>query len=405
MAAAGLLGRYLASRITGGGLKIFLGYASERLEAALEVFDFLDEGNDAVWFDKKALVPGDDWDAERLRAQREADLVIHLYSGEIADRAGVVNREIRESLRLVEDQPIESLFLVVIRLDPVHVPVQLLRFQYVDHFENGWREKLTRSLEKRREQLAGRNPTASREIPKADEARQITEEIRMTDAQKIEFEDITDTYECRGDYLRYDGEGLYWDYVNGAIAFHVLSNFFMVRQDFRAFFDDEAGLGDVPMKSEWSTKTEEFFRSGERVSLRFYAYIGYARAAHPNHLVTTLNFFGSEGGPLNIQSLLGHSGSSARKILDYCEKVLMAGFDGDFGDQSFFDRYKSSDEDIWELLSHFNYDRRGMTFNFSSASGLPFVMGVHDAFVPWSVLSGMVSSEDEKLIERISAAA
>lgn len=80
-------------------MKIFLGYASERLEAAQEVYDFLKTLNEDVWFDKVSLTGGDDWDRERATAQQNADFVVHLISADVFSRPGVVNREIKQTLR------------------------------------------------------------------------------------------------------------------------------------------------------------------------------------------------------------------------------------------------------------------------------------------------------------------
>ncbi|SMC57389.1 TIR domain-containing protein [Fulvimarina manganoxydans] len=387
----------------GDAVKIFLGYASERLEAAREIYEFLTQWGDEVWFDKEALIGGTDWDAERAEAQRSADLVVHLCSTEILQRSGVVIREIKQSLKLVEDQPFGHLFMVSIRLEPIRLPPELVRFQYIDHFADDWRERLERVIEKRRSQIA---PDRDVRLPRAEPPRALPqqastivsqEEGPVSGSQKIQFEDVTKTYECRGEYLRYDGEGPYWTWVNAAIAAHALEDFFSTRYDFRTLEIDD--FPEDERTSEWSVGTEEFFRDGDRLSLRFYNYIGYARAAHPNHYITTLNFFGEDIGTMDIQRLLGHSVTEARKVLGYCEKVIAAGFqEGTLKDRDFFDGYKEDDEDVWRLLAHFNFDRRGVTFNFSPYDVLPFVYGSHEAFVSWGVLRELVSGHDDRVV-------
>ncbi|UFW51100.1 MULTISPECIES: toll/interleukin-1 receptor domain-containing protein [Bradyrhizobium] len=57
-------------------MEIFLSYPSERLSVAREVYDFLTPLDVRVWFDKASLIPGQDWDLERARAQERADLTI-----------------------------------------------------------------------------------------------------------------------------------------------------------------------------------------------------------------------------------------------------------------------------------------------------------------------------------------
>lgn len=109
-------------------MKIFLGYPSERAEIAREIYEFLKTHDNDVWYDKASLVGGDDWDRERLAAQKDADLVVHLISVEVLTRSGVVNREIKQTLKFAEDQPFGTTYVVPIRLDDLRMPDELLRF-------------------------------------------------------------------------------------------------------------------------------------------------------------------------------------------------------------------------------------------------------------------------------------
>jgi hypothetical protein len=375
-------------------LRIFLGYPSEHEKIAWEVYEFLKSKGDDVWFDKKSLVAGTDWDKERNKGQREAELVVHLYSEAILKRAGVVNREIRQTLRLVEDQPLGALYVIPIRLEPIKLPVELTRFQYFD-FGDDWKERLSEGVEKRRAQLS----SDASETPKQT----VMEEKPLKGLQKIEFENITKSYECRGEYLRYEEKGLYWTYVNGAIAVEVLEGFYGALSDFKRLFVENAEEpGEDRRKHEWSVSTEEFFRSGDMLSLRFYSYIGFAEAAHPNHYVTTLNFFGEDAGSLEIERLLGHSLKSAQKIIAYCEKVILAEFEGEIYKDSFFEGYKENENDLWKLLGQFGFDRKGLTFNFSPYDVLPFVFGSHEVQVPWRFLEDLFSEDYNDIIEKLA---
>ena len=107
-------------------VRIFLGYASEHVQTAWEVYWALKELGDGLWFDKESLVGGDDWDRERAAAQQQAQFVVHLISSEVFARAGVVNREIKQTLKLVEDQPIGPSYALFVRLDEVRARIDLL---------------------------------------------------------------------------------------------------------------------------------------------------------------------------------------------------------------------------------------------------------------------------------------
>lgn len=375
-------------------LKIFLGYPSEYEETALEIYKFLKATGDEIWFDKVSLVAGTDWDQERDQGQREAELVVHLCSNAILARAGVVNREIRQTLRLVEDQPLGSLYVIPIRLEPIKMPLELTRFQYFD-FGDDWKDRLSEGVEKRRAQLTGN-------VKEALQPPQIIEEKPLPGLRKVEFEDVTDAYECRGEYLRYEEEGLYWILVNGALAAHALKGFYDARHDFKFMLDDDGAPYGEGLKHEWSISAEEFFREGDLVSSRFYTYIGYARAAHPNHHITTLNFFGEDSGTATIEQLLGHSVDNANKIMKYCEKVLLAEFEGEIEESLFFDGYKETEEQIWKLLGQFNFDRQGITFNFSPYDVLPYVFGSHEIHVPWRIVEPMLGDGHKSIVEKIT---
>ena len=374
-------------------MKIFLGYPREHETTAWEVYHFLKSADDDVWFDKVSLVAGVEWDRERERGQREADLVVHLLSEAALRRTGVVHREIRQSLRLVEDQPLGALYIISIRLDAMKMPVELTRFQYFD-FAEGWQRDLRVAVEKRREQLTGHTHPGTSEP-------QVTEEKPLSGVEKIEFEDITDAYECRGEYLRYGDDGLYWAYVNSAIAGESLGRFYGTRADFRMLFLDD-GPNEHGMKHEWSLTAEEVFRADDIVSVRFYTYLGFAGAAHPNHYITTMNFLGEQFGSPAIDTLLEFSVENARRVLTYCQKVIIAESEGEIEEGSFFEMYADTDEAVWKLLAQYTIDRQGITFNFSPYDVLPFVFGSHEVRVPWRFIEEMIAARYKPLAEKLS---
>ncbi|WP_158008311.1 TIR domain-containing protein [Methyloceanibacter methanicus] len=374
-------------------MKIFLGYPAEHENIAREVFGLLTAKGDDVWFDKERLVPGMDWDAERDKGQREADLAIHLCSDAIWERRGVVNREIRQSLRLAEDQPFGARYIIPIRIGSFNLPVELTRFQYFD-FGDGWEEQLSSGVEKRREQISVGAPERSRQAVTAGRSHE--------GLRKVEFENITEDHDCRGEYLNYENEGLYWTYLNGAIAALVLEGYFSALSDFKRLYPDNMGEDSGERKHEWSIRSEEFFRFGDMLSVRFYSYIGLAHAAHPSHYITTLNFFGEDAGSISIQELLGHSPDNARRVIRYCEKVIIAEFEDEIGQDSFFGGYADDEDALWKLLSQFGFDTRGLTFNFSPYDVLPYVLGSHEVLVSWRFMEDLIDADYRDILNRLS---
>lgn len=380
-------------------MKIFLGYPSERLAAAEEIYAFLVSEGHEVWFDKRSLVGGDQWDDVRRSAQDQADLLIHLCSPEITERSGVVLREIRYTLKLADDQPFGRLYALFIRLDEFRLPIDLLRFHYLDYFRSDWREKLKASLEK----ASGVSPVSSSEGPTITVEEQVKGDCGM---EKVQFSERTDTFECEGNYLRYHETGLYWEFVNAKLASVALEDFYNIRVD---FLTNESEVSEFN-KSTLELSSDEFFRKDEFVSARVHTYYYWSGAAHPNHYLRSFNFGGSHLGLITMPDLLYHDAKSARKILDYCEKIIDAEIaieneDGENDLSPFFGHHKGDDETVWKLIGQFNFDPKGITVNFSPYDVLPYAFGSREALVPWRFVEGMLNERFRDLPEKLQSIA
>lgn len=384
-------------------MKIFLGYASEHLETAQEVYRFLKTINDEVWFDKDALIGGDDWDRERSEAQKNADFVVHLISKEIFSRPGVVNREIKQTLRLIEDQPIGASYAIFIRLDELRMPVELLRFQYIDYFKETWRDQLSQAVAKRLGQLGGAG-TVLKIAPTKTTTVKSDRGNTSYDAQPstVESSVSTEHYLVSTDYLQYPSGSVYWDFVNARLATEALGGFIGAAADFNQMDDqDKERAREYKAPFEWNFNMQEFFRSGDLLSIRSSVYF-YTGGAHPNYGTTTLNFLGPNYGLCSINELLGHEKEKASRLLDYCEKVLVAMFDdGDVPKDYINDTFKNSNY-TWRLTSQYNFDKKGLTINFSPYDVLPFAFGSHEIFVPWRFVISLLDPKYQFLEDQLN---
>lgn len=362
-------------------MKVFLGYASEHTGTAREIYGFLKSITDDVWFDKESLVGGDDWDRERAAAQQKADFVVHLISSEIFARPGVVNREIKQTLKLVEDQPIGASYVVFMRLDDLRMPAELIRFQYIDHFKDAWRDQLAQAVAKRAAQLGG---VVAKLAPETTTT--VTEKGQTLGGAKqiarVESGVTTEFFIVSSDHIQYPPDGVYWDFVNARLASEALGGFVGAIADFKQLDDDDKRrIKEYNWPHEWGFTMQEFFRRADFLSVRSSIY-WYGGGAHPNHAITTLNFLGPDYGLCTIRDLLGGDDDKAFRLVGYCKKVLLAMFDGegleDFINQSFDDRQYT-----WNLAAQYNFDDRGLTINFSPYDVLPYAFGSHEVFVPW----------------------
>jgi TIR domain-containing protein len=127
-------------------VEIFLSYPSEHVEIARAIYEFLRWIGADVWFDKESLVAGQDWDRERLEAQRRADLTVLICSRETFEKPGVIQREVKQVLDLLNDKPLGRIYLICVRIEEIGFPPELARYQWVNYFEPDWKVKLARSL-------------------------------------------------------------------------------------------------------------------------------------------------------------------------------------------------------------------------------------------------------------------
>ncbi|MFN3172599.1 MAG: TIR domain-containing protein [Hyphomicrobiales bacterium] len=376
-------------------MKIFLGYPSENLSEAEQVFNVLSSIDyTKVWFDKSSLVGGADWDRERSLAQKQADLIVHIYSNSASSRSGVVNREIHQSLELADDQPIGSNFIIPIRVGRAALPGELMKYQYIE-LSDGWQEKLTIAVDFRHQQLmmrAGMNSNSDATTPTTTTiSTNLEPEVKVTLLSEDEPH-----YRCAGEYPQFGRTGLYFDFVNSSIKSDFLDNYFQ----FMAFAQSEDNSPAVRMHderpAEWEGKYRVEYRSGNLISINALQYIDYG-GIHPNYYVRTLNFFGERLGRLSAQDLLCHDDQAARKVLEYCNQVACAEHQawrtGDEGALPDFIGFLEKEEDVWKFLKNFNFHRRGVTFHLAPSELLPHAFGFADFDVPWRFLDEFVNAE------------
>src|SRR5689334_18268900 len=120
-------------------LKVFLSYAKEDIEAARRLRDYVPQRVADVWFDEKSLRPGARWKREITKAIRDADLFIVLLSRASVTKRGVVQREIREALDVMQEVPEDAPFVIPVRLEAVEPDHLALKdIQWVDLFPDPW---------------------------------------------------------------------------------------------------------------------------------------------------------------------------------------------------------------------------------------------------------------------------
>lgn len=134
-------------------LLVFILYASEDKPSARYIASVLEQKGFEPWLDEEQLLPGHDWKLEIERAVDKADAIVVCLSKISINKRGFVQREIKKSLDIADEQPEGSIFLIPARIEQCQVPQRLQGTQWVDLFDPNGIEKLIEALNSRAEEI------------------------------------------------------------------------------------------------------------------------------------------------------------------------------------------------------------------------------------------------------------
>ncbi|MFP4439703.1 MAG: TIR domain-containing protein [Chloroflexaceae bacterium] len=135
-------------------LQIFLCHSNDDKSAIRQLYRRLQENGFAPWLDEEDLLPGQNWREEIPKVVRAAGVVLVCLSRNALDRAGYVQKEIKQALDVADEQPEGSIFVIPVRLEECSIPERLRDLHWVNLFEERGYERLIRSLRHRAEQLS-----------------------------------------------------------------------------------------------------------------------------------------------------------------------------------------------------------------------------------------------------------
>ena len=134
---------------------IFVAYVQEDTRQVERLCDALEAQGFDPWFDRRKLLPGQNWPRSIEDALEATDFVIACFSRNSVSKKGGFQAEIRYALDCARRIPLDEVFLIPVRLDACAVPASIRReIQYIDLFpdwERGFRRIviiLTRQLRK-----------------------------------------------------------------------------------------------------------------------------------------------------------------------------------------------------------------------------------------------------------------
>jgi hypothetical protein len=128
--------------------RIFLCHASNDKARVRELYRKLKEAGYHPWLDEEDLLPGQKWwPAIRKVISDLNNLVVVCLSCNSVNRRGVVQREIKRALDVLDQMPEDAIYLIPARLEDCPVPDRLADLHWVDLFEPRGFERLRRALD------------------------------------------------------------------------------------------------------------------------------------------------------------------------------------------------------------------------------------------------------------------
>ncbi len=97
--------------------KIFLSYAREDEDIALQLYRDLIKNGYKPWMDKEDLLPGVHWKSEIRRVIKESAIFIALLSDRSINKRGYFQKELRHAIDALQEIPESKIFLIPARLD------------------------------------------------------------------------------------------------------------------------------------------------------------------------------------------------------------------------------------------------------------------------------------------------
>jgi len=125
---------------------IFISYAREDREQVLELYRRLKLEGLRLWMDEFDILPGQDWEAVIRSAIKNANLFLACLSNHSVHKRGVVQKEIKLALDILDEFPENQVFVIPVCLGHCVIPERLAKLHWIDLFAQGGYEKLVRSL-------------------------------------------------------------------------------------------------------------------------------------------------------------------------------------------------------------------------------------------------------------------
>lgn len=96
---------------------VFISYAREDAAKAERLYMDLRKADINAWLDTKSLLPGQNWEKEISKAIKNSAYFLALISERSVNKRGVVQKELKKALNVLQEVPSHQIFLIPVRLD------------------------------------------------------------------------------------------------------------------------------------------------------------------------------------------------------------------------------------------------------------------------------------------------
>lgn len=125
--------------------KVFISYAREDQEIARKLYNDLKSAGVNPWLDVEDILPGQNWKVVTKRALKESTYVLVLLSSNSISKRGFIQKELKMALDLLDEFPLDDIFIIPIRLDsckPLDERLQDIQWVELSPYETGFNQIL-----------------------------------------------------------------------------------------------------------------------------------------------------------------------------------------------------------------------------------------------------------------------
>lgn len=362
---------------------VFLSYVRADEGRVVPIYESLTRKGFNLWFDRRRLRPGQNWDFEIRRALDKSALVIVFISHNSVDHRGYVQREIKMALEKLAEKLVDDIYLVPVLLDDdVTPPDELKSRQYArlsdDRFDESLADAITYQLGRlgvelirtQREQDVYWSPSTIREEWEGLPGYEV--ELQLLQLRSEKYANVAEVAE----------------YIKGDLLAHLFRHrrFKLVQSPQTYNFGQDRFL----RTNTFAAHTGEPATKGKALTIRYSISWYGAGAAHPNYYYHTYSFILE---PLLLVPALSDMFVAPDDALLELQEVVR--------DQLSLVRVKYREEDEgtnldpawiergtagWGSFSSFLFGHGGLELYFEPYQVGPYSAGRHSAIVPYEAV-------------------